>query len=113
MTTIFARILSGEIPCAKVYEDDLVLAFDDITPQAPVHVLVIPKVVLVNLNDVEDRHEAVLGRLLHVARKVAELKGIAESGYRVVMNNGEQAGQSVFHMHLHVLGGRDLSWPPG
>jgi len=113
MTTIFARILSGEIPCSKVYEDDLVLAFDDITPQAPVHVLVIPKVALVNLNDVEARHEAVLGRLLHVARKVAELKGIAESGYRVVMNNGEQAGQSVFHMHLHVLGGRDLSWPPG
>lgn len=113
MTTIFGKIIRGEIPCTKVYEDDLVLAFDDITPQAPVHVLIIPKIEIVNLNDVESAHEKYLGRLLLAARTVAEKKGIAQTGYRVVMNNGEQAGQSVFHMHLHVLGGRDLSWPPG
>lgn len=113
MTTIFAKILKGEIPCQKVYEDDLVLAFDDITPQAPVHVVIIPKIEIVNLNDVDESHEKVLGRILSAARKVAEIKGIAASGYRVVMNNGEHGGQSVFHMHLHVLGGRPLSWPPG
>jgi histidine triad (HIT) family protein len=113
MTTIFTRILNGEIPCSKVYEDDRVLAFDDVSPQAPVHVLIIPKLPLVNLNDVEDHHEPLLGHILATARKVAELKGIADSGYRVVMNNGGDGGQSVFHMHLHVLGGRGLSWPPG
>ena len=113
MTTIFGKILKGEIPCTKVYEDDLVLAFDDVTPQAPVHVLIIPKIELVNLNDVDQSHEQVLGRLLSAARIVAEKKGIAEGGYRVVMNNGENGGQSVHHMHLHVLGGRHLSWPPG
>ncbi len=113
MTTIFGKILTGEIPCNKVYEDDLVLAFDDITPQAPVHVVIIPKTEIVNLNHVDESHEKVLGRILSVARKVAELKGIAGSGYRVVMNNGDDGGQSVLHMHLHVLGGRPLSWPPG
>jgi len=113
MTTIFGKILKGEIPCTKVYEDDLVFAFDDIMPGAPVHVLIIPKVELANLNDVDENHEKWLGRLLLAARKVAEIKGIAKSGYRCVMNNGEDAGQSVFHMHLHVLGGRGLSWPPG
>ena len=113
MTTIFAKIIKGEIPCKKVYEDDLVLAFDDITPQAPVHVLIIPKIEIVNLNDVEPAHEQLLGRLLLAARKVAEIKGLTATGYRCVMNNGEDGGQSVFHMHLHVLGGRPLSWPPG
>lgn len=113
MTTIFGRILKGEIPASKVYEDDRVLAFDDVAPQAPVHVLIIPKVALVNLNDATDAHAALLGHILVVARKVAELKGVAESGYRVVMNTGHDGGQSVFHMHLHVLGGRPLGWPPG
>lgn len=113
MTTIFGKILKGEIPAKKVYEDDRVLAFDDVAPQAPVHVLIIPKIELVNLNDATDTHEALLGHILVVARKVAELKGIAESGYRVVMNTGADGGQSVFHMHLHVLGGRPLGWPPG
>lgn len=111
--TIFAKILRGEIPAKKVYEDDRVLAFEDITPAAPVHVLIIPKQPLVNLNEVGDEHEALLGHLLVVARKVAELKGVAETGYRVVMNNGSDVGQSVHHMHLHVLGGRQMSWPPG
>ena len=113
MTTIFTKILSGEISCNKVYEDDLVLAFHDVNPQAPVHVLIIPKIPLVNLNDVDQSHEAVLGRLLATARIVAEKTGVAADGYRVVMNNGENGGQSVYHMHLHVLGGRRLSWPPG
>lgn len=111
--TIFAKILKGEIPASKVYEDDRVLAFDDVAPQAPVHVLIIPKEPLVNLNDASDKYEALLGHILVVAKKVAELKGIDKSGYRVVMNNGAGANQSVFHMHLHVLGGRSFSWPPG
>lgn len=113
MTTIFGKIIRGEIPASKVYEDDRVLAFDDVMPQAPVHVLVVPKKDLVNLNDATEEHEALLGHILVVARKVAELKGIAESGYRVVMNTNAEAGQSVFHMHLHVLGGRPMMWPPG
>ena len=113
MTNIFAKIIKGEIPAKKVYEDDRVLAFDDVAPQAPVHVLIVPKDPLVNLNDVEEKHAALLGHLLVIARKVAEMKGIAQTGYRVVMNNGAEAGQSVFHMHVHVLGGRPFSWPPG
>lgn len=111
--TIFGKILRGEIPAKKVFEDDRVLAFDDVSPQAPVHVLIIPKLDLVNLNDATDEHEALLGHLLVTARKVAELKGIAATGYRVVMNSGADAGQTVFHMHLHVLGGRGMGWPPG
>lgn len=113
MTTIFAKILRGDIPAHKVYEDDRVLAFDDVAPQAPVHVLIVPKLALLNLNEASDEHEALLGHILVVARKVAELKGLAATGYRVVMNNGDDGGQSVAHMHLHVLGGRPLRWPPG
>lgn len=113
MTTMFSKIISGEIPNTPVYEDDLVYAFDDISPVAPVHVLVVPKQPIVNLNDVDTSHEAMLGRLLSAARKVAEAKGIADNGYRCVINNGGDAGQSVFHLHLHVIGGRSMSWPPG
>lgn len=113
MTTVFSKILRGEIPTKPVYEDDLVYAFDDISPVAPVHVLVIPRQEVVNLNTVDTSHEAMLGRLLHAARKVAEKKGVADSGYRCVINNGGDAGQSVFHLHLHVIGGRGLAWPPG
>ena len=113
MTTVFGKILRGEIPCAKVYEDDQVLAFDDVSPMAPVHVLIIPKKTLAGLNDTDASHEALLGHILATAKKVAELKGITKSGYRVVMNTGADGGQSVFHMHLHVLGGRSLGWPPG
>jgi histidine triad (HIT) family protein len=111
--TIFARILKGEIPSTPVYEDDVVYAFDDISPVAPVHVLVIPRQAVTNLNDVDVTHEAMLGRLLHAARKVAEQKGIAATGYRCVINNGADACQSVFHLHLHVIGGRSMQWPPG
>lgn len=113
MTTVFGKILRGEIPCQKVYEDDLVLAFDDVAPMAPVHVLIIPKKALGGLNDATPADHALLGHILATAKKVAELKGITKSGYRVVMNTGADGGQSVFHMHLHVLGGRPLGWPPG
>jgi histidine triad (HIT) family protein len=112
--TIFGKIIRGEIPCSKVYEDDLVLAFDDINPGAPCHVLIIPKQEgIQNLNDVEPSHEALLGHMLVVARRVAEKKGVSAGGYRTVLNTGNDAGQSVYHLHMHVLGGRDLSWPPG
>ena len=113
MTTVFGKILRGEIPCQKVYEDEQVLAFDDVAPMAPVHVLIIPKAALSGLNDATPAQEALLGHLLATARKVAEQKGIAHSGYRVVVNSGSHGGQSVFHLHLHVLGGRPLGWPPG
>ena len=113
MTTIFGKIVRGEIPCDKVYEDERCLAFNDVNPTAPVHVLVISKTELRNLNAVDDSHAELLGHLLVVARKVAELKGISQSGYRVVANTEAGAGQSVFHLHLHVIGGRALDWPPG
>ncbi|MBM4282362.1 MAG: histidine triad nucleotide-binding protein [Deltaproteobacteria bacterium] len=112
--TIFGKIIRGEIPCSKVYEDDLVLAFDDISPGAPCHVLIIPKQEgIQNLNDVNASHAALLGHMLVTARRVAELKGVAAGGYRTVLNTGNDAGQSVYYIHMHVLGGRDLAWPPG
>ena len=111
--TLFGRILAGEIPCKKVYEDDHTLAFHDINPQAPVHVLVIPKKNIANMIDAQEEDALILGRVLLAAKRVAVVTGIAESGYRLVVNNGAGAGQTVFHLHCHVLGGRALSWPPG
>ncbi|MDO8547525.1 MAG: histidine triad nucleotide-binding protein [Nitrospirales bacterium] len=110
---LFCKIGSGQIPAKVVLQDDEVLAFDDTNPQAPVHVLVIPKRHVVALNDVAAGDQALLGRLLEAAAAVAGKKGIAESGYRVVANTGRDGGQSVFHLHLHVLGGRPMAWPPG
>ena len=109
--TIFSKIIAGELPADKVYEDDEVLAFKDIHPGAPVHILVIPKKPIVNLYDAEDSDAELLGRLMLAARKVAQEQGL--EGFRLVMNNGAEAGQTVFHMHAHVIGGRPLSWPPG
>ena len=109
--TIFGRILRGEIPCDQVYADDLCLAFRDVAPQAPVHVLVIPREPLVNLNAAGEEHEALLGHLLLVAARVARQEGL--QGFRTVINSGSEAGQTVFHLHVHVLGGRPLAWPPG
>ena len=109
--TIFSKIIAGEIPADVVYETDNVLAFRDVNPAAPVHVLVIPKIPIVNLYDAEPDHAQLLGELLLAARKVAELEGLDD--FRLVANNGAGAGQSVFHMHFHVIGGRSLSWPPG
>lgn len=110
---IFCKIVNKEIPSTIVFDDDQVLAFEDLNPVAPCHVLVIPKQHVATINDVEPAHEPMLGRLYSAAKAVAAKKGVAESGYRTVMNCGEGAGQSVFHLHLHVVGGRPLEWPPG
>ncbi|KAK9133895.1 hypothetical protein Scep_013423 [Stephania cephalantha] len=112
--TIFDKIISKEIPSTIVYEDEKVLAFRDINPQAPVHVLVIPKLRdgLTQLGKAEPRHVDILGHLFYAAKIVAEKEGILD-GFRVVINNGPTACQSVYHLHLHVLGGRQLKWPPG
>ncbi len=109
--TIFGRILRGEIPCQEVYADDLCLAFRDVNPQAPVHVLVIPREPIAQLGEATDEHQALLGHLLLVAAKVARLEGL--ESWRTVINSGAEAGQTVFHLHLHVIGGRPLAWPPG
>ncbi|KAL5577533.1 hypothetical protein UlMin_019232 [Ulmus minor] len=112
--TIFDKIISKEIPASIVYEDEKVLAFRDINPQAPVHVLVIPKLRdgLTQLGKAEPRQVEILGELLYAAKIVAEKEGIVD-GFRVVINNGPEACQSVYHLHLHVLGGRQMKWPPG
>lgn len=108
---IFCRIVKKEIPAGIVYEDDKVLAFNDVAPQAPVHVLVIPKEHVASLSEIKDT--AVLGDIFRVVNKIASEKGIAKTGFRTVINNGRAAGQAVGHLHVHLLGGRDFSWPPG
>lgn len=111
--TIFAKIIRREIPADIVYEDERVLAFRDIAPQAPVHVLVIPKEPIVSLAHVTSDQAALLGHCAWVCTEVARLEGLDLAGYRVVTNIGRDGGQSVSHLHFHVLGGRPLSWPPG
>jgi histidine triad (HIT) family protein len=111
--TVFAKILRGDIPADLVHEDEHCIAFRDINPQAPVHVLVIPRKEIVSIDSMEDGDAALLGHLMTVARDVARTEGVAEDGYRLVINNGAHAGQTVFHLHIHVLGGRTLGWPPG
>ena len=113
MDCLFCKIAAGEIPAELVYESDDVVAFRDINPQAPTHVLVIPRTHIATINDIEEGHQALVGSLYSAARQIAADEGIAEAGYRAVMNCNEGAGQSVFHIHLHVLGGRPMSWPPG
>jgi len=110
---LFCKIAEGEMSADVVYQDDDVLAFRDINPQAPTHVLVIPREHVASVNDLEEGHAALVGRLYLAARDLAEEEGVAEAGYRLVMNTGAEAGQSVFHIHLHLLGGRAMSWPPG
>ena len=111
--TIFEKIIQREIPADIVWEDDEVLAFRDVNPQAPVHVLIVPKRVIVRLAEAAEADGAVLGKLLLASRKVAEKLDLLQSGYRVVINSGPDAGESVPHLHLHVLGKRALAWPPG
>jgi histidine triad (HIT) family protein len=111
--TIFGKIARGEMDADIVYENAQVVAFRDINPQAPTHVLVIPRKAIATINDIEPDDRALVGELFLAAKEVARLEGLEQSGYRVVMNCGEGAGQSVFHIHLHVLGGRTLQWPPG
>jgi histidine triad (HIT) family protein len=113
MSCLFCRIVAGEIPASKVYEDDRLLAFTDINPQAPLHVLVVPKQHIATLNDLSGEHDVLIGAMVRAAAKIAKEQGYDGSGYRTVFNCNAQAGQTVFHIHLHVLGGRSLSWPPG
>ena len=110
---LFCKMISGEIQPDTVYEDDEVLGFRDINPQAPTHVLVVPKTHISTLNDLQDNHSALVGKLYLAAKKIAADEGIADDGYRTVMNCNAGAGQTVFHLHLHVLGGRPMEWPPG
>ena len=112
-TCLFCKMIAGEIEPSKVYEDEHVLAFRDINPQAPVHVLIVPKQHIATLNDIEEAHAAVLARLLLTAKRVARDEGLADNGYRTVMNCNADGGQTVFHLHLHLLGGRRMGWPPG
>jgi histidine triad (HIT) family protein len=112
MATIFDRIIAREIPADIVHEDDLCLAFRDINPQAPVHVLLIPKKPIVNLADATPEDQALLGHLMLVAPAIAHKLGVG-GAFRLNVNNGEAVGQSVFHLHLHILGGRSFAWPPG
>ena len=107
----FCRIVRGEIPARPVYEDDTVVAFHDINPQAPVHILVVPRKHIPTLLEAED--EALLGRMVAVASSIAQGLGVAQRGFRLVLNTNREAGQSVDHLHLHLLAGRVLSWPPG
>ncbi|AFY73421.1 HIT family hydrolase, diadenosine tetraphosphate hydrolase [Synechococcus sp. PCC 7502] len=110
--TIFSRIIRKEIPADIVYEDDLALAFRDITPQAPVHILVIPKQAIAKISDAQPEDQALLGHLLLVSAKVAKAEGL-ENGFRLVINNGDDGGQTVYHLHIHILGKRFMQWPPG
>jgi histidine triad (HIT) family protein len=111
--TLFERIAAREVPAQIVYEDDEIFAFRDINPQAPVHVLIVPKRVIARVGDAAAQDAALLGRLLLTAQKLAAELGVSDSGYRLVLNNGPQAGESIPHLHLHLLGGRPLHWPPG
>ena len=110
---LFCKIVARTIPAALVYEDDMVVAFDDINPQAPTHTLVIPRKHVASIAELQDSDVGLLGRLMLAGNKIATQKGIADAGYRFVVNTGVHGGQSVFHLHLHVLGGRHLAWPPG
>jgi len=110
---LFCKILDGEIPAELIYESDTAVAFRDVNPQAPTHVLVIPRKHIATINDIEQDDQEIIGSLYTAAREVAAKEGIADDGYRAVVNCGEGAGQTVFHIHLHVLGGRQMGWPPG
>lgn len=111
--TIFSKIINGEIPCDKVYEDDLVLAFRDIKPQAPTHILIIPKEPIPTVDDLKENHKELAGHILLTATNIARQEGLAEDGYRLVFNCRDHGGQEVYHIHLHLLGGRQMKWPPG
>ena len=110
--TIFSKIIAGDIPADIVYEDELCLAFRDVNPQAPMHILIIPRQPVARLVDCRDEHRSVLGHLMLKANEIATAEGYGDA-FRLVVNNGEEAGQSVFHLHVHILGGRALGWPPG
>jgi histidine triad (HIT) family protein len=110
---LFCRIIKREIPASIVYEDDRVLAFNDINPQAPTHLLVVPKRHIPSLNDLQPGDDQIVGEIVRRAAAIAKDRGISEGGFRTVFNTNREAGQTVFHIHLHLLGGRAMSWPPG
>lgn len=110
---LFCKIIKGDIPCSKVYEDDKVLAFNDIIPEAPVHVLIIPKEHITSVNEITEENSNIISHIFTVINKIVLELDISESGYRVVNNCGEHGGQTVNHLHFHILGGRSLTWPPG
>ena len=113
MSTIFSKIINKEIQADILFENDKILAFRDISPQAPVHFLVIPKKEIRTLNDINKEDKSLIGELFMVAKEIAKKEGISEKGYRTIFNCNEHGGQTVYHIHLHVLGGRQLEWPPG
>ena len=111
--TIFGKIIRKEIPANIVFEDDDVLAFRDINPQAPTHILIIPKTPIAKISDIKPENDALIGKLTRVATELAQKEGLSEAGYRLVWNCGDHGGQEVYHIHLHLLGGRQMQWPPG
>jgi histidine triad (HIT) family protein len=113
MSSIFSKIIAREIPARIICEDDLCLAFHDVAPQAPIHFLVVPKKPIARIGDATEEDEPLLGHLLFVAQREAAKLGLADSGFRVVINHGPDGGETVPHLHIHVLGGRALGWPPG
>lgn len=113
MDCLFCKIANGEIPSTKVYEDDLVYSFLDIAPQAPIHIIIIPKVHISSANELTEENAGVVAHIYTVAAKIAKEQGFADKGYRIVNNCGEDGGQTVGHIHFHLLAGRNLGWPPG
>ena len=110
---IFCKIINKEIPSQLIYEDEKITAFNDINPQAPIHILLIPKEHFASLNDIPEEKKDLLNHLLLKARQIAQQEGIAKNGYRIVLNTEKDSGQEVFHIHFHLLGGRRMRWPPG
>lgn len=110
---LFCKIINGEIPSTKVYEDDTVYAFNDIEPQAPIHIIIVPKAHIDSANELDDNNAAVVGHIFAVAAKLADEMGFAKDGWRIVNNCGVAGGQTVGHLHFHLLAGRNLGWPPG
>lgn len=110
---VFCRIVRGQIPSRKVWDDDAIVAFEDLNPRAPTHVLLVPRKHIATVNDLGPADDALIGRMHRAAAEVARERGLAERGYRLVLNCNADAGQTVFHLHLHLLGGRNLGWPPG
>lgn len=113
MDCLFCKIINGDIPSSKVYEDESVYAFRDIDPKAPTHILIVPKKHITSVNELQDEDYVLLGKVYDAVKKIAVMEGVEKSGYRVVVNTLSDGGQTVDHLHFHILGGRSLSWPPG